>query len=175
MKLKQLIGIAAVGLYMMACTPPPPPPPAINNADDANIKLVKNYVTAVESMDYKAMGDFLDDNYIGIGPSYGDTTNKEMAVRNWRWNLIKLYESIKYNKSKFAPVTITEGDNKGEWVANWAELTIVYKDNMGSVIIWANTNYLVENGKILRSITFYNEADAIRQLYSETSWGKDVQ
>jgi hypothetical protein len=32
------------------------------------------------------------------------------------------------------------------------------------VNIWANTNYLIENGKIIRSITFYNEADALRQL-----------
>lgn len=61
-------------------------------------------------------------------------------------------------------MTIPDGKNKGEWVANWAELNIVYKNKMGSVTIWANSNYMVENGKILRSITFYNEADALRQL-----------
>ncbi|MDZ4747926.1 MAG: hypothetical protein SH808_05525 [Saprospiraceae bacterium] len=57
----------------------------------------------------------------------------------------------------------SKGDNNGEWVGNWAELTIGYQDG-GSVTIWANTDYLIENGKIIRSLTFYNEADALRQL-----------
>ena len=61
-------------------------------------------------------------------------------------------------------MTIPEGDNKGEWVANWAELHIVYKNDRGAITIWANTNYLIEDGKIAKSITFYNEADALRQL-----------
>ncbi|HOW25598.1 MAG TPA: hypothetical protein PK711_07995 [Bacteroidales bacterium] len=61
-------------------------------------------------------------------------------------------------------MTIPEGDNKGEWVANWAELRIVCKNDRGSVTIWANTNYLIENGKIAKSITYYNEADALLQL-----------
>jgi hypothetical protein len=35
---------------------------------------------------------------------------------------------------------------------------------MGEATIWANTNYLVKNGKIVRSLTFYNEADVLRQI-----------
>jgi hypothetical protein len=56
-----------------------------------------------------------------------------------------------------------EGDIKGDWVANWAELNIEYKDGK-KVTIWANTNYKIENGKIARSLTLYNEGDALRQL-----------
>jgi hypothetical protein len=36
--------------------------------------------------------------------------------------------------------------------------------NGKTVMLWANTDYLVENGKIVKSLTFYNEADALRQL-----------
>jgi len=43
-------------------------------------------------------------------------------------------------------------------------MNTVFKDGVGSVTVWANSNYLVENGKIKRSITFYNEADVLRQL-----------
>jgi hypothetical protein len=43
-------------------------------------------------------------------------------------------------------------------------MNIVFKDSIGSVTVWANTNYLIENGKIKRTITFYNEADVLRQL-----------
>ena len=63
-----------------------------------------------------------------------------------------------------AAFTIQEGPNKGEWVSNWAELKIQYKDGSGPVIIWANTNYKIEQGKIVKSYTFYNEADALKQL-----------
>lgn len=65
-------------------------------------------------------------------------------------------------KNTYLP--ITDGPNKGDWVANWAELKIDYKHGKGSVTIWANSNYRVENGKIVESLTFYNEADVLRQL-----------
>ena len=118
---------------------------------------------AVENLDFESMDNFLDDNYLGMGPSYGDSIGKSDAIENWKWSVENLYEKIKYDRSRFAAVTIPEGDNKGDWVANWAELTINYK-NGGSATILANSNYLVDNGKILKSITFYNEADVLRQL-----------
>jgi ketosteroid isomerase-like protein len=130
---------------------------------DANIAIVKQYVNAVENLDYTAMGDLLADNYQGYGPSVGDTIGKIAAVESWKESVDDLYEKIKYQRSQFAGVTITEGPNQGDWVANWAELKIDYKDG-SSVTAWANSNYLVENGKIVKSITFYNEADVLEQL-----------
>ena len=130
---------------------------------ECKFDLVKSYVKSVEDMDFNAMEKFLDENYLGMGPSYGDSIRKNEAVDNWKANVTNLYEKIHYNRSKFASVTVPEGINKGEWVANWAELNIVYKNGRGSVTILANTNYLIENGMI-KSITFYNEADALRQL-----------
>ena len=129
-----------------------------------NVELVKSYVTAVENLDFESMGNYLDANYLGMGPSFGDSIGKLDAVENWKWCVENLYEKITYTRSRFAPVTIPDGDNKGEWVGNWAELNIVFKDSIGSVTVWANTNYPIENGKIKRSLTFYNEADVLRQL-----------
>jgi hypothetical protein len=100
---------------------------------------------------------------MGLGPSYGDTIYKDQAIENWKYYVENLYEKIQYTRSQIAPVTITEGDAKGEWVANWAELHIVFKEG-GEATIWANTNYQIENGKIVRSLTLYNEADALRQM-----------
>jgi hypothetical protein len=114
-------------------------------------------------MDFSAMENYLADDYMGMGPSFGDTVYKKQAIENWKDNVENLYSSIHYNREKLAPVSITEGDNQGQWVGCWAELKIVYKDS-SEVTIWANTDYLVENGKIKRSLTFYNEADALRQL-----------
>ena len=129
----------------------------------ANVAVVKQYVAAVENLDYNAMENLLADNYEGYGPSVGDTIQKAAAVEGWKKNVADLYEKISYTRSQFAGVSITEGPNEGDWVANWAELKIDYKDGE-SVTIWANTNYKIENGKIARTITFYNEADVLEQL-----------
>ena len=157
-KMKNLIILTVLAISLAACTS--------NNAKQQaeNVELVKSYIAAVENLDFESMGNYLDVNYIGMGPSYGDSIGKIEAVENWKWCVENLYEKIQYNRSRFAAVTIPDGDNKGEWVANWAELTIVYQDDIGEVTVWANTNYLIENGKIKRSLTFYNEADVLRQL-----------
>jgi hypothetical protein len=137
-----------------------------NMGDNAekNRELIDNYVKAVENMDFDAMDEYLDDSYLGMGPSYGDSISKADAIESWKFNVENLYENIKYNKSRTIPVTISTGDNQGEWVSNWAELNIKYKNGIGEVTIWANSIYLIENGKIVKSITFYNEGDALRQL-----------
>jgi len=155
--MKNLILIIAMSMCIAACTS------TAEKMQKENIELVSSYIKAVEEMDFDAMGEYLGDSYLGMGPSYGDSIGKEEAVENWKYNVENLYEHIHYNRSKSATITIAEGPNKGNWVANWAELNIVFK-NGKDVTIWANSNYMIENGKIVRSITFYNEADALRQL-----------
>lgn len=129
-----------------------------------NLQLIEKYVQAVENMDFDAMETYLADDYIGIGPSYGDSVRRDQAIVNWKDNLDNLYERIKYNRSRNIAVTIDSGPNQGHWVSNWAELDIVFKNGKGEVTIWANTIYQIENNKIVKSLTFYNEADALRQL-----------
>lgn len=135
-----------------------------NQNTEKNVQLIDNYVKAVESLDQEAMSSILDDNYMGYGPSYGDSINKTNAIANWKYNVEHLYESIKYSKSRSMAVTVPDGENEGDWVSNWAELNIKFKEDLGEVNIWANSVYKIENGKIVRSFTFYNEADALEQL-----------
>jgi hypothetical protein len=156
--MKNNIILAALLVGLFACTPNK------ERLQAENVELIKKYVAAVESMDFEAMNNYLADSYMGLGPSYGDTIYKAQAVENWKSNVENLYERIQYTRSQFAAVTIKEGAGvQGEWVGNWAELNITYK-NGDKITIWANTNYLIENGRIARSLTLYNEADALRQL-----------
>jgi hypothetical protein len=148
--------ISVLGVFM-SCNPA-----ADNSA--ANVAVVDKYIQAVEAEDYEVMASLLDENYLGMGPSFGDSINREDALASWKENVANLYDKIEYRRSQTAPIYINEGPNKGEWVSNFAELKITYKGDKGSVIIWANTNYKVANGKITASLTFYNEADALRQL-----------
>lgn len=129
-----------------------------------NLAIVQNYVQAVESMDYEIMASLLSDEYLGLGPSYGDSIRKNEAVENWKYSSQNLYKSIKYDRSRNAAIFVADGDDKGEWVSNWAELTINYQWTDTPVTLWANSIYKIENGKIIKSYTFYNEADAYRQL-----------
>ena len=155
--MRKLIFALLVSSLVIGCS-------SANNNAEKNVALIDNYVKAVENLDYEAMESYLADNYLGLGPNYGDSINKVQAVENWKKNVETLYEKIEYQKSRNAAVIITDGDNQGEWVSNWAELKITYKGDKGSVIIWANSTYQIENGKIIKSFTFYNEADALRQL-----------
>jgi len=129
-----------------------------------NTALIEKYIKAVENLDFETVESLLDENYLGLGPSVGDSIGKEMAIANWKENSQKLYESIKYAKSRNIGVVVSTGDNQGEWVSNWAELKITYKKDKKNVTIWANTIYQVLDNKIVKSYTFYNEADALEQL-----------
>ncbi len=150
--MKKLFVLAiGIGLFMSCNT---------NDPSKENVALIQNYIKAVENLDYDAMDAILDDSYVGVGPSRGDSVNKVQAIENWKQNVEHLYKQIKYSKSRNIAVKTPEG----EWVSNWADLTIVYKNNDKQISILANTMYQIENGKIIKSLTFYNEADALEQL-----------
>lgn len=154
--MKKIISLLLVGIFISSCS-------TIDPKIEQNIALVEKYVKAVENLEFETMKNLLDDTYIGIGPSYGDSIPKKTVVKNWKFNVENIYKSIDYNKSRTIAINIPDGDNKGEWVSNWAELKIVYKNNQ-EAIIWANTIYQIENDKIIKSISFYNEADVLEQL-----------
>jgi len=158
--MKQLILFALITSCFIACKP------AAENLAEENLTLVKKYLVAVESNDTATMDSLMADNYMGYGPSIGDSTGKKEALENWKYNLANFYESIKYTRYQNIAVTVKEGAEAepGEWVSNWAYCTIKYKDGRGPVYIWVNAVYKIEDGKIVKSRTFYNEADVLRQL-----------
>ena len=151
--MKNFMLVMITGFLLVGCS-------TSDMRSEENVKLVTNYVKAVENLDYNAMDDILDENYLGIGPSKSDSINKENAIKNWKHNVDNLYEKISYSKNRNIAVSTPEG----EWVSNWSDLTITYKESGKQVSILSNTIYQIENGKIVKSITFYNEADALEQL-----------
>lgn len=144
-------------LLILSCSTPEKP--ALQNEE-----LIKKYVLAVEQNDTATMESLLADHYVGYGPSVNDSVDKAAAIANWKHNVENLYESIHYSKSRVLSVNVPDGENKGEWVSNWAELKIVYKKDKKSVTIWTNNVYQIENDKIIKSYSFYNEADVLEQL-----------
>lgn len=130
----------------------------------ANVALIEKYVQAVEELDYESIQNVLDENYLGLGPSVGDSIRKPEVIETLKINFEHLYESIDYDRSNSISVTIADGPEKGDWVSTWAELTLTYKEDQNRVRLWTNSIYQIKNGKIVKSYTFYNEADALEQL-----------
>ena len=156
--MKQLIFLAAIGVGMFSCTA------AADKLKKENLAIAKKYMEAVETKNVALMDSLLADNYMGYGPSIGDSTNKEDAISSFKYNSENLYESLEYTRHTEIAESIKEGNAAGDWVLNWVYLTIKYKDGRGPVHAWVNVVYKIENGKIVYSRTFYNEADVLRQL-----------
>jgi hypothetical protein len=57
---------------------------------------------------------------------------------------------MKYTRHQNIAVTMKEGEEAepGDWVSNWAYLTIKYKDGRGPVNVWVNAFYKIETEKL---------------------------
>jgi hypothetical protein len=162
--MRRLILFAVICSGIFACNAPADKATTTGSNAEANLALADKYRHAVEAKDVATMDSLLADNYMGYGPSVGDSVTKTQAIENWKSEVATLYESIEYTRSETLPITVPSGPIAGDWVSNWALLTIKYKDGRGPVSVWVNAAYKIENGKIVRSRTFYNEADVLRQL-----------
>lgn len=158
--MKQLIILIVISVAFFACTD------TSDKTEKANLDIVKKYMNAVETNNVEDMSALLADNYKGYGPSINDSVTKEEAINNWKQNIANLYESVKYSRYENVALKIPKGEEAkaGDWVSNWAQVTIKYKDGRGPVEVWLNAVYKIENGKIALSRTAYNEADVLRQL-----------
>ena len=135
-----------------------------SNINTDNISVVKKYVEAVESKNSDAMSALLSDDYMGYGPSFSDSINKADAIANWKSVAENLYDSIQYTRSVNFAAKVKDGARPGNYVVDWSSLRITYKDGRGPIYLYVNAVYRIENGKITMSRTFYDEADAYRQL-----------
>ena len=150
--------LSAIVIFMAACSG------SEHKTNTENIAVIEKYIKAVEEKDTKTMSDLLADNYIGYGPSFSDSTNKEEAIANWKNVAENLYDKIDYRRTVNITAKVTDGPHPGDYVSDWASLKITYKDGRGPVYLNMNAVYRIENGKITLSRTFYNEADVLRQL-----------
>jgi len=155
--MKKFYLLTLLSLILLSCS-------GNDSKDKKHIALVEDYINAVQNLDYNLMEAYLSDDYIGYGPSKHDSIRKSAAVISWKKNVDQLYEKIEYKFSKIMPVSFDEGPNEGDWVSNWAELEITFKEEGDKVVIWSNTIYKIKDDKIIETYTFYNEADALEQL-----------
>ena len=156
--MKQLFIAIFSFLFLLSCTN------TNTGINTDNISVVERYATAVQSKNVDSMEALLSDDYMGYGPSFSDSINKADAIKNWKYLVANLYDSIKYTRSINMAAKITDGPHPGDYVTSWSSVSITYKNGKGPVNLLVNVVYRIENGKITLSRTFYDEADAMRQL-----------
>lgn len=151
-----LFSALLIALFFVACN-------TNNTHEQENIALVEKYQKALKDHDVEAMTDVLADHYVGYGPSAGDSMNKADAILNWDYNMQHLYERIEFKRVENIAITNNNGKAQGHWVSSWGKLYLKFKEHGNEATIWSNTIHKIEDGKIVKTLIFYNEADALRQ------------
>lgn len=164
--MKRSLFFLTLTVVTISCNDKQPPLANQQGLNMEAVNVVQRYVNAVEKKNVDSMNALLADNYVGYGPSFHDSITKEDAVTNWRNIAENLYDSIEFTRSVFLPAKLTDGPHAGDYVSNWSSIKLTYKygSHKGPVNLLMNVVYRVENGKITMSRTFYDEADAMRQL-----------
>ncbi len=87
--MKRFILSIAISVCLISCSSPG------GSKERESLEIAKKYMEAVEGNNAAAMDSLLAENYVGYGPSVGDSTNKKDAIASWKYNAENLYESIK--------------------------------------------------------------------------------
>lgn len=133
------------------------------NAAEENIRIVEKYQEALKNHDVEGLKALLAEDYVGYGPSIGDSMKRDDAISNWDYNMQHLFKKLEFKRAENIALTNYQGKEKGLWVSSWGKLHVQLKDRGNEATIWANNIYLIDDGKIKKSIIFFNEADALRQ------------
>src|SRR6478672_1712862 len=92
--MKQLFSLTILCIILFSCTS------GADKKEKNNLAIAEKYMQAVETKNVATMDSLLADNYMGYGPSVGDSTNKADALATWKYNAENLYESFKYTRHK---------------------------------------------------------------------------
>lgn len=165
--MKKLVLPLVLFIIIAACTkpePPPPPAPPVDTVGVNNKAIVQQYTDAVVKGDTITMGSFLADNYKGYGPGLNDSTDRAKEIKEWTNQWKNDFASIDFNRATIQAFTIPEGQKfPGDWVSDWALITITYKNGLKPLTTWWNGVYLVKDGKIQASRAFWNVNDYFQQ------------
>ncbi len=155
----------AVTPGLFAQTPTAPTPSykemIVDNPNaEADLKVVSDYIKQTAAGDIAKAKSLLADTYMEYGPGSKDSADVAKVVSDWE-NSYKVTSnrSIGFVQQTFR---VTSGPQKGDWVSVWG--TYAFTQNGKSVSFPLQITALVANGKIQRTIVYFNELDIITQL-----------
>ncbi len=163
--MKKLFTPAILLVIVAACNQPAPPTaPVVDTVGESNKAIVKQYTDAVVKGDTVAMASFLADNFRAYGPGSNDSTNLENHLKSWKKSWREEFASIDFQSAGLIAFNVpADGKYPGDWVADWAVITVNYKNGNKPVTFWFHDVNRVKDGKIELSRSFYNVNDFYTQ------------
>jgi len=127
---------------------------------ESNLKLVTNYIEALQNEDVSAMNDQFSENAMIFGLGSGTDTLDVSQHHEFYSN--SLY-SHSVSNAVYLPVKVT-GDSgpEGEWVLAWGVNTITHKQTGNKTEVPYQLTNLVEDGKIVLMRYYYDVFDILQ-------------
>ncbi len=132
---------------------------------DQNKAIVDKYMKATMDGDTATMKDMLTDDFKDYSPVYGDSSNKAQYMTIME----NIFSTTTANYQQIAELAINVKENKpglepaGDWVMTWGNLTANYKNGHPSATFKYHCVFLIRDGKIALTSSYYDEADLMRQ------------
>jgi len=159
--MKRLIFPAIVLVGLASCSKPGPP---VDTVGEQNKALVQKYSEAIVRGDTADLESFLSDDFRSSGPAMKDSSNREQQVDSWKKNWRDSWASVNFDRQAMVAFTIPPGEkHPGDWVADWANITVKYKNRTPSATFFYHAVSRVKEGKIDRTIVYYNVNDILVQ------------
>ncbi|TXD82052.1 nuclear transport factor 2 family protein [Subsaximicrobium wynnwilliamsii] len=123
-----------------------------NPTAEEDLKVVGDYLDALINNNMDKAASFIADSYVGTGPDYQETETKAEHIAGWK----EAHKSRKNEKNDYISQTfrVIDGDLKGDWVSVWG--TYTFTENDVTVNLPYQYTAMVDNGKIVQSVIYYN-------------------
>lgn len=87
-----------------------------DKADDAaNVQLVRDFLTDLTTGQFEAARNRLAEGFVAHGPGYGDKLETDDLLNQWDRNG-RLFTNQRLTFEILTPITVADGDNRGQWV-----------------------------------------------------------
>lgn len=131
-----------------------------NPTYEEDIKVVTDYVNAITNNNMAVVESLLADDYVGSGPSNGDTQTKAELIESWKEaHKVRTNENNEYVYNTFR---VLEGDLKGDWVSVWG--TYTFTENGKDISLPYQFTAHVKDKKIQKSVIYYDNLAVIKAM-----------
>jgi hypothetical protein len=157
--MKKMIFPAILLLALASCSKS-----ARDTVGEQNKTLVQKYVDAIVKGDTSNLESFLAAQFMGYGPAMKDSSDRQKEIDSFKKNWRDSWSSVKFDRAAIVAFTLPPGEkNPGDWVADWATITVNYKNAAPPVTFNWHGVSRVKDGKIERIFAFYDVNDILIQ------------
>lgn len=163
--LRAVLFLGTLIILVVACKPPIgdaetaqlPQTHTVSSGAEQNIALVHKFLEAQIQGDGVAMMNYMNEDFLSRNPA-GDTLRRVEYIENWS-SLSETRSNQDLGIFATNGQSVNEGPLTGEWVMFWGTYTAIDNQVERSYEILWHADFLVEDGKISRVISYFDMVD----------------